>query len=255
MIEVVCDLDGVVYRGNTTVPGADAALRLLEDAGARIAFVTNNSSRSPHYVAEKISRLTSFDARADMVCTSAQAGATMLRPDDSPVLVVGGDGIVSALGAAGVPTTPDPGEARSIMVGLDREMTYAELAGAADAVRAGARFIATNVDPTFPVEGGRLLPGAGALVAAISTASGVTPEIAGKPHRPMRDLVKSRGLTSPWVIGDRVDTDIAMAAEEPGWRSILVLTGVTGERSPMADAVAPDLLHAVNLVLAAAPRR
>jgi 4-nitrophenyl phosphatase len=135
------------------------------------------------------------------------------------------------------------------LVGLDFDLSYDRLTRAANAVRGGARFIATNTDPTYPVADG-LLPGGGSMVAAVQTTTGVDPEVAGKPHAPMRALLRSRGITDAWVIGDRVDTDIALTRAEPDWRSILVLSGVTREGEVSgADHVVPDLAAAVDLVL------
>jgi 4-nitrophenyl phosphatase len=140
------------------------------------------------------------------------------------------------------------------LVGLDFDLSYDRLTRAANAVRLGARFIATNTDPTYPVADG-LLPGGGAMVAAVRVATGVEPEIAGKPHSPMRALLRAKGIGEAWVIGDRVDTDIAMARAEPDWTSILVLTGVTDPHEPHdADFVVPDLTAAVDLVLASSNR-
>jgi HAD superfamily hydrolase (TIGR01450 family) len=245
---VLCDLDGVVYRGDTLVAGSDLALRRLQGSGANIYFVTNNSTRHPREVVAKVQRLTGLSVDPDRVFTSPQAGVAMLRPDDGPCLVVGEEGITSALDEAGFDITSDPGEAGCVMVGLDRRMDYDRISHAAEAVRRGARFIATNDDPTYPTADG-LLPGSGAMVAAIATASGRLPEVAGKPNLPMRRLIRSRGVGDAWVIGDRVDTDIAMAVEEEGWRSILVLSGVTTQPSSMADMVAADLGEAVDLLL------
>jgi 4-nitrophenyl phosphatase len=126
------------------------------------------------------------------------------------------------------------------------------MAGAADAVRRGARFIATNIDPTYPTAEG-LRPGAGSIAAAIAVASGVEPEVAGKPRESMRLLAKKRLSGPAWVVGDRIDTDIEMARLEPDWSSILVLSGVTGSGVAGVDAdhVVPDLSAAVDLVLGA----
>ena len=148
--------------------------------------------------------------------------------------------------------TDDPTVATALLVGLDFELTFDRLTRAADAVRFGARFIATNIDPTLPVAGGSLLPGAGSMVAAVRVATGIEPEVAGKPRPPMRALAQSEGNRGS--VGDRgpADTDIALARAEPDWTSILVLTGVTGpEEGGDADYVVPDLEAAVDLVLAA----
>jgi 4-nitrophenyl phosphatase len=134
------------------------------------------------------------------------------------------------------------------MVGLTKAVDYQTIAAAATAVRNGARFIATNTDATYPTATG-LMPGAGSLVAAIAVASGVQPEVAGKPHRPMRDLVRARMKNGVWVIGDRVDTDIEMAVEEPEWTSILVLSGVGNDGTGGADHVVADLAAAADLIL------
>jgi 4-nitrophenyl phosphatase len=164
-------------------------------------------------------------------------------------MVLGSEGIIAALAEADIAVTDDPGQATALLVGLDWELTYDRLTRAADAVRAGARFIATNTDPTYPIADG-LLPGGGACVAAVQVTTGVAPEIAGKPHPPMRALLRAKGIGEAWVIGDRVDTDIALASAEDDWKSILVLTGVTAPgEAHGADHVVPDLAAAVDLVL------
>lgn len=248
MTTVLCDLDGVVYRGDALIAGSDLALRRLLDAGLGVYFVTNNSTRTPGQVVDKIRRMTGIRFEEDRVFTSPQAGVGLLEAGDGPCLVVGEGGIREAVVNAGFELTEDPHRAGTVMVGLDRSVNYAKITAAADAVRRGARFIATNDDPTFPISDG-LQPGAGSMVAAIAVAAGRAAEVAGKPHAPMRRLIRSRGIDAAWVIGDRVDTDIALAAEEEGWRSILVLSGVTTEPSARADRVAADLAEAVDLVL------
>jgi 4-nitrophenyl phosphatase len=173
----------------------------------------------------------------------------MLGEDRGPVMVLGSEGILSALDEVGVPVTDDPRQATALLVGLDWDLSYDRLTRAADAVRMGARFIATNTDPTYPVADG-LLPGGGACVAAVAVTTGVAPEVAGKPNPPMRALLRARGIGEAWVIGDRVDTDIAMAVAEEDWHSILVLTGVTTpEQAALADHTVADLAAAVDLVL------
>ena len=251
-MNVLCDIDGVVYRGDQLLPGSDIALRRLIEAGVGLWFVTNNSTRSPAYISQKIERVTGLEISPHAIVTSSQSAVRMLGEEQGPVMVLGSEGIHSALADAGIGETADPREARALLVGLDWDLNYDRLTRAADAVRLGARFIATNTDPTFPVADG-LLPGGGACVAAVQATTGVEPEIAGKPHPPMRSLLREKGIGEAWVIGDRGDTDVALAGAEPDWTSILVLTGVTAaDEAVAADHIAPDLAAAVELVLASA---
>lgn len=251
MTDVILDLDGVVYRGGRAIDGAPAALARLREAGIQPLFVTNNSTRTPKATAAKLLDLTGVAVDPDQVLTSAMAAASMLRAGDAPVLPVGDEGVRAAIDSVGLPMTDDPHAARGVVVGLTRSIDYDTIARAMSAVRTGARFIATNADPTFPTEDG-FQPGCGAIVAAIATASGGTPEVAGKPHAPMRSLIRARGVASAWVVGDRVDTDVALGNAEDDWTSVLVLSGVTGAdeaRESGADHVSADLSGAVDLVL------
>ena len=240
---VVCDLDGVVYLLGNPIPGAGKALIDLDRAGYSILFVTNNSTRTPVTTADRIAKLTGYPAGARQVIGSAEAAVTLLAPEAGPVLVVGGAGIRQALSAGGIFETDDPSAAAAVVVGLDTNISYHRLRDAVVAVRNGARFIATNTDATFPTPDG-LWPGAGAMVAAIEVAAGTRPEIAGKPHSPIRKLIQERLEPGPvWVIGDRPETDLAMARLE-GWTSVLVLTGVVSETGAVADEHSPDLVLA-----------
>jgi 4-nitrophenyl phosphatase len=165
----------------------------------------------------------------------------MLAEQSGPVFVVGGNGIRDALEAAGMPETEDPEDAQAVIVGLDTRISYEKLRDAVMVVRAGGRFIATNNDATYPTPNG-LWPGAGAMVAAVQVAAGVAPEVAGKPHRPIRSLIRARLVPGPvWVVGDRPETDVAMAKAE-SWTSVLVLTGVIGDRDQVPDEYRPDLV-------------
>lgn len=256
MTTVICDLDGVLYRGNSAVPGSASALQRLYADGLRVVYVTNNSTRSQGATAEKIQRLTGVEVDPSEICTSAMAAASVLSPEDDPVLIVGEEGIIEALEAKGYSTTSDPNIASSVVVGLYRGLTYETIARAADAVRNGARFIATNRDNTYPTTNG-VKPGSGAIVAAVEAVAGVEPQVCGKPHAPMRSLIHELGISDAWVIGDRVDTDIALAMDEPDWRSILVLSGVTGPDDPRdgADHVVADFAAGVDVVLSHTDRR
>ncbi len=238
---MVCDLDGVVYLDLEEVPGAGDALRELERQDHRLLFVTNNSTSSPGTVAERIAQLTDYPAAVSQVLTSALAVARMLAADRPRCLVVGGAGIEEALDGEGIPRTENWRRAEAVVVGLDRRLTYERLRDATLALRAGARFLATNVDPTLPTPEGQW-PGAGSIVAALEAASDRRPEIAGKPHQPMRELVRSRlGPGPTWVVGDRPSTDLAMARAE-GWRAVLVLSGVAVDPGAGGHEHAPDLV-------------
>lgn len=243
---VILDLDGVLYLGEEVVPGASDALRAITAAGLTVLFATNNSFRTRADGAAKIQRVTGFDARPEQFVSSSLAAVSLLGPEDGPVYMLGGPGVEEAITLAGLERTDDPARARSVIAGLDRELTYHKLAEAASAIRNGARFIATNLDPTFPSPKG-LLPGAGTVVSALRTASETEPEVAGKPFRPIRELLRERSGGDPtWMVGDRPDTDLAMAEKE-GWTSVLVLTGVTHDAAGVEPP--PDLvLESVRLL-------
>lgn len=250
---VVCDLDGVVYRGRTATPGAREALLSLDEAGLSTYFVTNNSAGEPSAVKRKLAEVVGYETDENRIVTSSLVAASLIEA--GPVLILGEAGIESAVTEAGFSLTDEPGEAATVVVGLDRRLSYDRVARAADAIRAGARLIATNRDPTFPVEDG-LLPGAGACVAAVEVAAGVTGVTAGKPTAAMRDLIEQKIPEGRvWMIGDRPDTDIALASGSR-WRSILVLTGVTVSSDgvePVPDHVVADLPAAVELILKLCP--
>lgn len=222
------DLDGVVYRGNASVPHAAEALHRAAGSGMRLAYVTNNALRPPEAVADKLS---GFDvpATADDVVTSAQAAARLLAeqlPDGSRVLVAGGAGLRRAVRERGfVPVDGADDEPAAVVQGYDPELNYDRLCEAALAIRSGALWVASNLDSTVPAERG-LLPGAGSFVALLRTATDREPLVAGKPERTLHEeSVRRTAARRPLVVGDRLDTDIegAVRAETP---SLLVLTGV-----------------------------
>ena len=149
----------------------------------------------------------------------------------------GDPGVREALTSEGL-TPVDDGPAEAVVVGFHREFDYAALDRASHAVRAGARFVATNLDATYPVPGG-LIPGAGSLVAAVATAAGSTPEVAGKPEQPTCDLIRERFGETGVVVGDRPSTDGALA-DALGWPFALVLSGVTAATAPPGGEAIPD---------------
>lgn len=236
---VVLDLDGVVFLGSTAIPGAGDALAVIAASGVRTLFATNNATKTTSQIAARLADGAGYETDPASIVTSAVAAAGCLSSTDDPVFAVGEGGLAATLTAAGHAVTDDPGVARSVVVGLDREISYAKLEGASTAVRRGARYIATNTDATFPVPGGSV-PGAGALIAAVSTAAGRNPEVAGKPHPPMIEQIR-RHLApgSTWMIGDRPETDLALA-KAAGWTAVLTLSGITADVTTVPAELTPD---------------
>jgi len=238
---VVLDLDGVLYVDTEGVPGAGDALRALEDAGYRLVFATNNATKDEETVVEHIAERTGFIASPGSVATSGTATARYLEGTVRRVLVLGEAALAESLRRRGIAVVEEWRDAEAVVVGLDRGLTYARLTAATLAVGSGARFVATSADSTYPTPEG-LHPGGGAIAAAVAAATGVGPEVCGKPHEPMRALVRSLLGDGPvWVVGDRIETDLVMGTAE-GWGTILVLSGVDSEADVAAAAVAPDLV-------------
>lgn len=241
---VLCDLDGVVWLAHQPIPGSTEAVERIRATGRRVLFVTNNSS-APR--ADVVASLADVGIAADDdVVTSAMAAASLVGPG-LRVLVSGGAGIVEAVerrGAEVVPNTAsaDLRDVDVVVAGIDFLFDYHRLDRVARVVREGARFIATNTDSTYPTPDG-LLPGGGSLIAAIETASGVSAEVAGKPHAPMaRHVAELCGVppTEMLMVGDRLDTDGSFAAEL-GCPFALVRTGVTVPGALLGDHPAPAL--------------
>jgi 4-nitrophenyl phosphatase len=240
----VFDLDGVIWRGRQEVPGAAAAVAEVLARGEPVLFVTNMSGNAATAVEERLAGM-GIDARGRVV-TSAMAAARLVEPGEK-VVACAGRGVVEELERRGA-VVVDGGAADAVIVGYHREFDYERLTTAMRAVRAGARLIGTNDDATYPTDEG-LLPGNGSLLAAVATASGATPVIAGKPHAPMAALVRDRAGATGVVVGDRPDTD-GVFARALGYRFVLVLSGVTGPEDlpvdPTPDLVAEDAADAVR---------
>lgn len=253
---VLCDLDGVVWLARQAIPGAPEAIERLRDSGRRVVFVTNNSVS---VVAEQEQALATIGIPAiGDVITSAQAAASLVTHGER-VMVCGGPGVREAVverGAVVIEPHDDAGPTpAAVIVGLTREVDYAMIDVASRAVRAGARFVATNDDATFPTPSG-LTPGAGSIVAAVSTAAGSAPIIAGKPHTPMGELVRARCGTrfdgaSALMVGDRWATD-GVFADVLGCLFALVRSGVTAngaQAGGVADIDEADLAAVANALL------
>lgn len=235
---LLLDLDGVVYAGPDALPGAAETIGRCRDAGAAVGFVTNNASRPPAEVARQLRDL-GIDAPDDSVVTSAQAAARLVAdrvPAGSRVLVVGGDGLVEALGEHGLEAvwsaTDDPA---AVVQGFHPTVGWPLLAEGAYAAATGIPWVASNTDRTVPTDRGRA-PGNGTLVEAVAVASGREPTVAGKPEPALFAEATARlGGRRPLVVGDRLDTDVA-GANRSGLPSLLVLTGVAS----LADLCAAD---------------
>lgn len=223
------DLDGVVYVGVEPVPGVAAAIAAVRETGMRPTFVTNNASRRASEVADLLSGM-GVPATPEDVVTSAQAAAQLLGkriPAGSAVLVVGTEALVEEVRAVGLAPvrTADPLPA-AVVQGYGPNVGYHDLAEATVAIRGGAMWVATNTDGTLPSPRGPL-PGNGALVAALQVATGVQPEVVGKPQPGLLQACLERtGARRPLMVGDRLDTDIA-GAVAIGADSMVVLTGLT----------------------------
>jgi len=265
---VIFDLDGVVYRGRRPVPGARDLVLWLHDRGVAVRFATNNSTVSRAGYVDRLAEM-GMRATAEEIVTSISATIEHLErhaPEVRSVLGIGADGMREELAAAGFdvvmaadlePTRS--GEPRTgfdaVIIGLDPSLDYGRLAVAMATVAGGARLIATNADARYPTEAG-FLPGAGATVAALETATGTTPEVIGKPAPAMfTTILESVGVdgASCVVVGDNPDADV-VAARRSGCASILVLTGVTdreaaatltGEREPDVVAADPEEVRAL----------
>ena len=235
---VVCDLDGVVYLGEAGIARSGDALTEILRSGRRLIFVTNNSSKTPVEVADKIRRTTGFAAAPDDVLTSAQVAARRLVGSSSTVFVVGGAAIDVALREVGIEVTQDWRRADAVVAGIDRDLTYGKLADATLAIRAGAAFHATNTDATYPTPEGQL-PGGGVMAGALEIATGVTPLVAGKPEGIMADQVDDLAPGAKLVIGDRPETDVALG-KRAGWATALVLTGATESPEEIPRELQPD---------------
>ncbi|QMU78485.1 HAD-IIA family hydrolase [Streptacidiphilus sp. PB12-B1b] len=223
------DLDGVVYAGAKAIDHAVDSLAQAREDGMGLAYVTNNASRTPDAVAEHLSEL-GVPAEPTDVITSAQAAARLVAdrvPPGSAVLVVGGEGLVEALRERGLkPVRSLDDEPRAVAQGYHPTVGWEQLAEASYAVARGLPWVASNTDLTIPTARGTA-PGNGTLVAAVRAATGVDPEVAGKPLPPMhRETIIRTGAKHPLVVGDRLDTDIE-GAFNGGVDSLLVFTGVS----------------------------
>jgi 4-nitrophenyl phosphatase len=235
------DMDGVLYHGETRMPGAADFIAMLQAEGTAFLLVTNNSTLSPQQYVDKVGRmgiavkpkdvLTSSIATAEYIARTAGPG--------TPVHVIGESGLRDALLDRGFELVTRGGD--YVVVGMDRHLTFDTLKYAALAIRAGARFIGTNPDRTLPVEEG-LIPGNGAYLAALEAATDVKPFVIGKPEPGLLEVGMERlgaAREHTAILGDRVETDIA-GGERVGIMTVLTLSGVSTQADLDASGLRPD---------------
>jgi len=240
---LLLDLDGTVFRGHEATPGAVETLAAVR---SRVLFVTNNASRGPAEVAQHLCAM-GFTAKPDDIVTSAQSAARLLQEQLQPgaaVLIVGTDSLAAEVRNVGLkPVRLWSDDPVAVVQGHSPQTGWADLAEAALAIRGGALWVAANVDKTLPSERG-LLPGNGAMVAALRAATDSDPLVAGKPEPTLLTDALARGkFRTPLVVGDRLDTDIA-GANAAGLPSLHVLSGV----STAADTVRADVGQRPNYI-------
>ncbi|UBH16001.1 TIGR01457 family HAD-type hydrolase [Macrococcus armenti] len=247
------DLDGTMYAGTRVIEGAKEFIEYLSNHNLPYLFVTNNASKRPDEVAEKLTQM-GFVATADNVVTSAMATASYIAAESpgATVYVIGGTGIRQALTDEGL-VIKDSEHVDYVVIGLDVDINYEKLSTACLAVRNGAKFISTNPDTSIPTERG-FLPGNGALTSVITVSTGVEPKFIGKPMETIMnkavDIIKLP-KEEIVMIGDLYMTDI-MSGINAGIDTLHVQTGVSTYEQVMAEQVPPtysvkNLMEVINL--------
>lgn len=248
----VLDLDGTLYRGKEALPHAVLVTDNLRAAGAKIRYLTNNSSYTISYYRDKLTRLGFTVNEGEIYSSGLGVALHLSSAGKKTAFIIGNPGLVSTVVDAGITVvnrdaslrvTPAGQQSEVVVVGLCLDFTYDLMAAAMDQIRNGADFVATNTDATFPLEGAKLVPGAGSIVAGLKTCSGKNPFVIGKPNPYLIQLILHDTGCSPQdtlVVGDRLETDIAAGAAA-GCHTHLVLTGVTNA-GPPGQSVSSDLL-------------
>jgi 4-nitrophenyl phosphatase len=241
---VVFDMDGVLWRGEEGLPGLGQLFAWLHTRNIPYALATNNSSQHPEQYLAKLARLNIHNVPMERIITSGTAAARYLQlhyPSGTRVHVVGMGGLRRLITEAGF-TVVDT-DAHVVVAGLDTEWTYNKALTATRLLLAGADFIGTNGDTTYPIPDG-LAPGAGSLLAMLSAASGKMPVLMGKPQPAMYEValdVVGQVPAHTLMVGDRLDTDIA-GATALGLVTALLLTGVSQREEAAQMSLPPDYI-------------
>jgi 4-nitrophenyl phosphatase len=240
------DLDGVVWIGREPVPGSPETLRSLLESGKRIVFVTNNPGRPPTAYAKRLGEL-GVEVGAGRVVTAGMVAARLAAEaagEGGSAFVIGGAALKEMVAAAGAQLLEgeEAWGADAVVVSGHRDFDYEELLTAKRALDRGAALFATSHDPTMPYPGGEL-PGTGAVLAAVETASGRRAEIAGKPEQHLFEMAIEAlgGSSKVAMIGDRISSDIA-GGRAAGLETILVLSGTTTREQAASASPAPDFV-------------
>lgn len=243
---LVIDMDGVLWLGNTPLPGLIPFFDFLRDHAIHFILATNNATKTPDQFVQKLARF-GVTVGPEHVLTSPLATAVYLQrefPAGAKVYVVGQEGLLEAMQKAGFTLLNDASQTADVVVaGLDFTLTYDKLRYAALHIQRGARFVGTNGDLTLPAEEGNL-PGAGAVLAAIQVATGVKPITIGKPERFMFDIAVAKMGSLPThtaVIGDRLESDI-LGGQQAGLKTILVTGGIDNEETILQKGIQPDVI-------------
>jgi 4-nitrophenyl phosphatase len=253
---LIIDMDGVVWQSDAPIGDLPAIFNRIRARGLKFVFATNNSTKTSEQYMEKLKEL-GVDVEPWQVVTSSQAAAHAMAqkfPPGTKVFMIGEDGLRIPLEKSGfeVLATEHASQAQAVVMGMDRGVNFQKLTEATLLVRSGVPFYATNTDKTFPTPRGQI-PGAGAWISVITTATNIEPIVAGKPFPFLMDLSMEKLETQPQetlVVGDRLETDIA-AGQAVGCPTVLVLSGVStrdqGEHwSPKIDMIVDDLATLVE---------
>lgn len=244
---LLLDMDGVLWRGDEPIGDVPALLDKIRQRGWQYAFVTNNATRTVEQYQQKF-RGFGAEVAAELIHTSARVTAKLLAeryPDGGKLYIIGERGLQDALAEQGF--EPAEQDCLAVVVGLDRELTYAKLRSAALLIQGGAAFIGTNPDNNLPSPEGRV-PGAGSILAALQTATGIEPTVIGKPQPALlHSALEQLGITPEQALmaGDRLDTDV-QAGYNAGCRTAVLLSGVASRAEaeawqPSPDFIEPDL--------------
>ncbi len=243
---LLIDMDGVLYRGKMTLPGAATFIHALQSRDIPYLYLTNNASRTPAMYVAHLAKM-GIDAEAGQFMTSALATSAFLQAEKpgATVFIVGEIGISEALRNAGFTLLPLAAgrDAEVVVSSFDRQLTYAKLREASLAIERGALFVQTNPDLNIPMPDG-LHPGAGAIAATLIATTNRYPVIMGKPQPEIFRQALARLNTLPeqtFMIGDRLETDI-VGAQRMGLRSVMVETGTSSREEALRSPSPPDLI-------------